>query len=70
MSVCSKCGKSFSESSAREQFDNYFTLQGEAGVTYDQMGEGMCAECAIEETNDGLSGWNAMPDEYKNTYDN
>ncbi len=67
MATCSRCGKSFDVDETREKFDDYFSSEG--GVTYDEMGDGMCAECAIADTNDGLSGWNAMPDEYKNTYD-
>lgn len=66
MATCSRCGKSFDVDDARSEYDDYFSGQG---ITYDEDGDGMCAECAIADTSDGLSGWDAMPDEYKNTYD-
>lgn len=66
MATCSRCGKSFDVDDARSEYDSHFAGEG---ITYDEAGEGMCAECAIADTNDGISGWNAMPDEYKNTYD-
>ena len=53
MATCSRCGKSFDVDDARSEYDDYFSGQG---ITYDEDG-------------DGLSGWDAMPDEYKNTYD-
>ena len=67
MAICSVCGKEFDLDEAKERFDDYFS---DEGLTYDADVDGVeCADCAIADTNSGIGGWNAMPDEYKNTYD-
>lgn len=65
MAVCERCGKKFDLDDAKDEFDEYFSSWEEDAVTYDEVVDNCyCAECAINETRNGISGWNAMPDEF------
>ena len=51
MAICEKCGKQFDREEAEWQFEN--GVDSSFSVSYDQLGQCLCGDCAIEEFENG-----------------
>ena len=65
MAVCEYCGKRFNMKKAKEEFSDYYDAMG-IGRDYDNyICHVLCANCAINDVNEGISSYNSMAEYYE-----
>ena len=65
MAVCEYCGKRFNMKKAKEEFKDHFEASCDYWEYDDTICHVLCAECAINDANEGMSSYNLMAEYYE-----
>lgn len=61
MAVCENCGKRYNVKGAKARFHEHYFARGDDDMWYDDyVSSDLCADCAIEETNEGMGTYSHM----------